>query len=282
MARHLTYTNYSAGARRKNAVTVAALCLILLIGLGSAVSLLAQNDYDIRKAMGMRTETESSTDEMGSTLPAMAVIAAPKDVYRYLVLCGDDGGDLAFMAEIHITLSSGHVGVDAVSPGKLLEYNGSTVSVAEMFRQYSYDLVRCYNANSEAAFDNYFRISTSRFKKLMAELGPIIITIDHDIPYVVEDTTYTFRRGENSLTSDLLLKYLTLSARGEQLLVNQEAVFCTLLQTHFTQALADGGEDYFSDFITYFTTDVSIYDYRAAADYVNTFLRSSPIIEPVY
>ena len=279
MARHLTYTNYSTGARRRTAGTVGIILAALLIGVLSFVILLAGNDFDVKKTLGMRTEDDTQVYEAETTLPAMSVITAPKDVYSFLFICGDDGKELSFMAEISVTLSTADIVVNAVSPQQFLNYNGRTLTVGDMFREHSYDLVSCYRENSQQTFDKYLRISTDRFKKLMAKLGPIAIDVEYDIPYVVDEITYTFRKGENSLTSDLLLKYMTLSAVGEQLLVNQEQALCSLLETHFTDELVNGGEDYFSSIITYFTTDISIYDYISAADIINTLLRSDPVIE---
>lgn len=281
MARHLTYTNYSTGTRRRTAGTVGIIIAALLVGVVSVVVLLANNDFDFRKALGMRTQEDTSEAESDVTLPAMAVLTAPKDVYSFLLVCGDDGEELSFMAEISVTLSTATVTVDAVSPQKTLLYNGRMMTVEEMFREHSYDLVSCYRENSTLTFDKYFRLTTSRFKRLMTELGAITLYIDYDIPYTVDDITYTFRKGENSLTSDLLLKYMTLSATGEQLLANQEQALCALLETHFTDDLVNGGEDYFSSFITHFNTDVSIYDYIEAADIINTLLRSEPVIEAI-
>lgn len=278
MAKHLTYTNYSTGSRRGTASTVGIIVAALLIGIISVVILLATNDFDIKRALGMRTEEDTTVAAADTTLPAMAVITAPKDVYSFLLICGDDGEELSFMAEITVTLSTAEIAVNAVSPQQLLTYNGRMLTVEEMFRAHSYDLVSCYRENSNLAFDKYLRLTTSRFKRLMAELGPITVDIEYDIPYVIDEFTYTFRKGENSMTSDLLLKYMTLSATGETLLVNQEKALCTLLETHFTDALVDGGEDYFSSFITYFNTDISIYDYLDAADIINTLLRSDPTI----
>ncbi|MBR2413921.1 MAG: hypothetical protein IKJ63_08885 [Clostridia bacterium] len=278
MAKHLTYTNYSTGSRRGTASTVGIIVAALLIGIISVVILLATNDFDIKRALGMRTEEDTTVAAADTTLPAMAVITAPKDVYSFLLICGDDGEELSFMAEITVTLSTAEIAVNAVSPQQLLTYNGRMLTVEEMFRAHSYDLVSCYRENSNLAFDKYLRLTTSRFKRLMAELGPITVDIEYDIPYVIDEFTYTFRKGENSMTSDLLLKYMTLSATGEALLVNQEKALCTLLETHFTDALVDGGEDYFSSFITYFNTDISIYDYLDAADIINTLLRSDPTI----
>ena len=278
MAKHLTYTNYSTGSRRGTASTVGIIVAALLIGIISVVILLATNDFDIKRALGMRTEEDTTVAAADATLPAMAVITAPKDVYSFLLICGDDGEELSFMAEITVTLSTAEIAVNAVSPQQLLTYNGRMLTVEEMFRAHSYDLVSCYRENSNLAFDKYLRLTTSRFKRLMAELGPITVDIEYDIPYVIDEFTYTFRKGENSMTSDLLLKYMTLSATGEALLVNQEKALCTLLETHFTDALVEGGEDYFSSFITYFNTDISIYDYLDAADIINTLLRSDPTI----
>lgn len=278
MARQLTYTNYSTGARRRTAGTVGIIVGALLIGIISVVILLASNDFDVKRALGMRTEEGTTVYEADSTLPAMAVITAPKDVYSFLLICGDDGEALSFMAEITVTLSTADITVNAVSSQQLLTYNGRLLTVEEMFREHSYDLVSCYRENSPIEFDKYLRLTTSRFKKLMTELGPITIDIEYDIPYVVDEITYTFRKGENSLTSDLLLKYMTLSATGEALLVNQEKALRTLLETHFTDALVEGGEEYFSSFITHFNTDISIYDYLDASGIINTLLRSDPTI----
>ncbi len=278
MAKQLTYTNYSTGSRRRTAGTVGIIVAALLIGFVSVVILLASNDFDIKRALGMRTREDTTIAEADATLPAMAVITAPKDVYSFLLICGDDGEELSFMAEITVTLSSADIGVHAVSPQQLITYNGRTLTVEEMFREHSYDLVSCYRENSTLEFDKYLRLNTSRFKKLMTELGPITVQLDYDIPYVVDEITYTFRKGENSLTSDLLLKYMTLSASGDALLDNQEKALCALLETHFTDALVEGGEDYFSSFITHFNTDISIYDYLDAADIINTLLRSDPTI----
>ena len=281
MAKYLTYTNYNATNRRKSAWTAVVIIAALLIGAVSVFLLLAENDYDIGKALGMRENDTSSTDAEVATLPAMAVITAPKDEYNFLLVCGEDGKDLSFMAEICVTLSTAKITVDAVSAQQVLSYNGRMLTVAEIFRDYPYDLINCYRENCDVTFDKYFRLTDSRFKSLMTDLGSITVMIEQDIPYTVDDVTYTFRKGENYLTSDLLLKYMTLSAVGEQLLANQEQALCAVLRTHFTDALVNGGEAYFSSFISYFSTDVSIYDYLSAADVINTLLRSSPTIEAV-
>ena len=76
MAKHLTYTNYSAGSRRGTASTVGIIVAALLIGIISVVILLATNDFDIKRALGMRTEEDTTVAAADTTLPAMAVITA--------------------------------------------------------------------------------------------------------------------------------------------------------------------------------------------------------------
>ena len=279
MAKNLTYTSETVRNRRHTVLTVLVVAAALLVGVGSVFFLLEKNDYDMKKMLGMRSETVPTTAvQSQATLPALAVITAPKDEYNFLMVC-EDAGSIAFMAEIGVSLSGTSIRVNAVSPHHMLEYNGKQITLAQMCAEYSYDLVNSYNENSPKEFDKYLRISASRFKKMMTELGAITVHVDEDIPYVADDVAYTFRAGDLALTSDLLLKYMTLSAQGEELLQHQEQALISLLKTHFTTRLANGGEAYFSKVISFFTTDISIYDYRNAADVLHAYLLLNPVIE---
>lgn len=284
MRKDLTYTNASDKTRHGRSFFAAAVVAVVLVSAVALIFLFQQNDFDLKKFIGMREE-EASTQpqvQLTGTMPAAAVITAPKDEYNFLVICGDEDYGFAFMAEIGVHLSTTALDVRVISPAQMLDYNGQQMTIARIFNEFSYDLVSCYAANSRKQIDKYLRISTDRFKRLMTELGSVSISIENDIDYIYDGETYTFRAGELSLTSDLLLKYMTLTAAGDALLQVQADVLEKLIVTHFTDRLYEEGEAYFSSFISYFTTDISIYDYREAEAIINAFILSDPVIRSGY
>ncbi|MBQ6862608.1 MAG: hypothetical protein IJO14_00050 [Clostridia bacterium] len=284
MRKDLTYTNAADKQQRSRSFFVFAVVFVVLASAVALVFLFRENDFDVKKFIGMREEstTQESVPQITGTLPAAAVITAPKDEYNFLLICGDEEYGFAFMAEIGVFLSTSVLEVRVVSPARTLQYNGQEMTIARLFKEYPYDLVSCYAENSSRTVDKYLRITTDRFKKMMAELGSVSVSIPNDIEYIYDGDIYTFRAGDLSLTSDLLLKYMTLTATGEELLKLQADVLVLLLKTHFTDRLYIEGEEYFSSFISYFTTDISIYDFREASSIINAFIVSGPTIRSEY
>ncbi len=284
MRKDLTYVNAADKSRRFRTFFIIAAVFAVLASSVALIYLFGENDFDLKKFIGMREEatTQEAVIDLTGTLPAAAVITAPKDEYNFLLLCGDEEFGFAFMAEIGVRLSTSSVDIRVISPAVSLDYNGQQMTIARIFDDYPYDLVKCYADNSNRTIDKHLRITTDRFKKLMAEIGSISVSIESDIEYVYEGDIYTFRAGELNLTSDLLLKYMTLSATGEDLLRVQADVLTRLLKTHFTERLYMEGEAYFSSFISYFSTDISIYDFREASSIINAFIMSGPTIRSEY
>lgn len=277
----LVYKNDSGKSKGKVVlVTLGLVFLAVVFGVVSLFVLLERNDFDIKKVLGTRTadkETGAAPTDPPS-VPAAAVVNASKDEYRYVLLCGDADNGFAFMAEITANINANTIEIEPVSADKTLSYNGQTLRVGEMFNAYSYDLIRCYSENNATEFDKYLSITTANFKKLMAMLGSVTVRVEQDLPYVVDGVTYTFRRGDVSLTSDLLLKYMTATGTGETLLRHQATALCELFRTHFTAQKLTDGESFFSSFISYFKTDINIYDYRSAAAVVYAFAAAKPAV----
>lgn len=246
---------------------------VLLLGALSFGTILALNDFDVKRALGAR-ETEETRPDRGVTLPEETTVdEAPikelTDAVSFLFICAD-GKQLDFCQLISVIPSDSLVRIKPVSPELVIDTKKGKMTLAEAFADGATDSIREAFAERGMPVARYFAVDEDDFVSLFQKLGPVEILLEREFFFEGDELKYTFEAGENSVNADAFLQYMKFGASGEELLKLQGEAAAAAIKTHFTAENAGKGADFFSELINLVKTDVNAFDYSVAASAIKT------------
>ena len=238
----------------------------VIFGLLSFLVILAANHFDLSMALGKR-QTELPADAETTTDPGaagMAVLQDLSDSVNFLAICAK-GKDLTFCTVLSVQPADAVIRVKPVSPDFVLETGDGKSRLADLFRRGSIaDIVEGFG-QKDIPITRYVTVTEENFVSLLQKLGPVDITLDKVYAFDDDSIRCTYGPGAASMTPEAVLSYMKNAADGDELLRLQAQAAAAILQTHFTLANVEKGEDYFAELINLVSsTDITAFDYTPA------------------
>lgn len=269
--------------KKKFPVTIVLIVIAaLLFGAASFTVILAKNDFDVHKALGMRksgNEEETEGEEETQTLPALTDEESDGEV-SFLVVCAEKK-TVDFCQVITVYPVSNRIQIRPVAPYMKLETEGGSKSVTEIYGSGSAAAIADALGRSAVKVDRYAVIDEDNFVSLIQKLGAVDMVLEKDFSFAGDELKYTFDAGRISMNADALLQYMKFASRGDELLRLQSEASAAILRTHFNAANASRGEEFFSEIINLVKTDISAFDYTAAVSAIMNMTAGRTVIEVV-
>lgn len=270
--------NFAPTGEKKRKKVPAYVGLIIGICLTAfAVSvfvILAMNDFDISKALGARQPypaTEETTVESGSVSGGTVDTAG---AVNFLVMCSD-GKELTFVQLISVDAAAGKIRIKPVDIGYTLEFPSGEKSVGQAFLSESVNSIMEAFELKSITVKKYVHITEENFRRLMSNLGAVEVQVMGDYEFNIDAVKYTFSQGTQNMTSDMLLKYMKYAEKGEAALRLQGQAVAAVFRQHFTETNYSRGESFFSTLINLVDTNITAFDYSAAAGTLSAMLSNS-------
>lgn len=240
----------------------------------SVFVILAMNDFDISKALGARqpyVSTEETTVESVSVADGTAGTA---ETVNFLVMCSD-GKELTFIQIISVDAAAGKIRIKPVDTGYTLEFSSGEKSVGQAFLSESINSVMEAFTLKNIPVKKYVHVTEENFKRLMSNLGAVEVQIMGNYEFNIDAVKYTFSPGTQNMTSDMLLKYMKYAESGEAALRLQGQAVAAVFRQHFTEVNYSRGESFFSTLINLVDTNITAFDYSAAAGVLSMMLSNT-------
>lgn len=248
---------------------------VLLLGALSFTVILAKNDFDMKKALGIRvpeTTNEENTEEEETTR-SEELSDAEAGSCNFLAVCAQ-GKDIDFIQIISVSPAERLITVHPVSLDMALETSAGVRTVSEIYSKGGVNDVVAALETKAVPIVRYVLINEENFVSLIQTLGAVDMVLQKDFSFTGDELKYTFDAGRISMNADALLQYMKFGAYGSELLNIQGEATAAILRTHFTAENARKGEDYFSKIINLVKTDISAFDYTAAVAVINDIAAS--------
>lgn len=234
--------------------------LIVLILCGGASALA------IWRAGGNKEEAETTqspveTDVYGETYAPWA----GEGKYQFLVYGADnDEEELYFLAVVQADLDEKCFRVLPLDSKQKAPFDGVTRSFAETFAlEGASALVRSVEEFTKLPILRYCGAGEKGFRSSVNAMGSVPLQIDKPIHYSSDSITLSLGSGRQTLTGDLLLRYLrycdTLGATGRDL---QAQAVCALLDLSFVPKNLEISDKLFPKLINEMQCNVSAMDFR--------------------
>ena len=239
---------------------------VLLLGALSFVVILAKNDFDLKKALGIRaaeTTDEAVTDDEETTLTE-GLTGAEAGSYNFLVVCAE-GKTVDFIQVISASPAARNISVHPISPDMVFETASGVRSISEIYLKGGVNDVISALETKAVPISKYVLINEENFVSLIQTLGAVDMVLQKDFSFTGDDLKYTYDAGRISMNADAFLQYMKFGAYGSELLQLQGEATAAVFRTHFTSENAEKGEEFFSRIINLVKTDISAFDYTAAA-----------------
>lgn len=254
--------------RKKTPKYVALIVLLCIAALAASVFIiLAMNDFDISKALGAR-QPEVTSETLADTASS-GVNSAESDMpdvrseYAFLVLCTDKS-ELMFSQLIYVEPAAARIKICPVSENRILKTENGEITLAEAVRSTSLNSVCEAFAADNIKIDRYVHVTEENYRILLSNLGVVNVEIEEDCEFNVDAVKYTFSKGTQGMTSDMLIKYLRYAGDESSAAHIRATVTASVFRQHFTKSNFEKGESFFSSLINSVDSNITAFDYDAA------------------
>ena len=133
--------------KRSSGALVAAIAVgVLIIGAVSFIILLAVNDFDTAKFLGMRISDETAAQNTTQTDESEISETAPEfsdtDAVNFLFVC-HNSAELSFCSVLSASVKENSLKIKAIAPDMTAQINGEKTTGAEAFRRALAEVCLC-------------------------------------------------------------------------------------------------------------------------------------------
>lgn len=237
----------------------------------SVFVILAINDFDISKALGARQPVVSEDESSSQAQDAYNGISEDSEVVSFLVLCSEKN-ELLFAQLISVDAYLGKFRIKPVSLDYELEFSSGKKSISEAFRNESMNSLKEAFQKKKINVVKYVHVTEDNLRRLLSNLGPVTVQVSGNYEFNIDAVKYTFSPGTQSMTSDMLVKYMKFAEKGEAAFRLQAHTVAAIFRQHFTLENYLRGESFFSMLINLVDTDITAFDYSAASGVLSAIL----------
>lgn len=252
----------------------------VVFALLSFLAILAMNDFDFNKVLGIRKQTLSSETETTTDDTSSVSLADLTESVNFLVICSQDK-NIDFCQVISVSPAENKIRVKPIDPLLRIGTEGAEKPLADVFVR---DGIREVCAGLEARgipVARYALISETNFVSLIQKLGAVNIMLEGAFEFNVDAIRYTFDAGLQTMNADALLRYMAHVSSGDERLRLQAEAAASVISTHFTRTNADKGDSFFSELINLVDTDITVFDYTSAVSVIRTMLEGKTEISVI-
>ena len=251
----------------------------VLAGLISFLALLAKNDFDLARFIGVREapeETTASQAELSAEAPTAAPFSDPNAV-NVLFYCAD-GNTLSFAELVVFSASENAIRVKPLALNGIYTRDGVSDTPQTLYAAIGISAVREALASRGYPVHKSVGFTDTNFKRVLLLLGDVQIAVPRDVTFRADAISYSLTAGRQVLKPDLLLQYMKHAYTGDDKLSAEGEAFAEILRTHLTAENVEKGESFFSTLVNYAQTDISMFDYLETRDALLRMLQAAPSI----
>ncbi len=254
-------------SKRMKYFIISFAAFIVVLGSISLLMFMKSLNFDLDN---LKSPAGESTTEATSEQTSEAVEMVGRS--NILLICADSDAALSFSFLIKSDMPEAQIKVYGISGGTVSAAGGSSATFAEHYKKFGAAGLReavksAYSVN----IDRYVKVSDSQFKLFASKTGDVTV----NIPAEVSSGSLSLDAGEQSLSSDLLLKYLKYCSQDEK-----NSAFCAFLTTALGKDNLNSMDKLFSYLANNSETDISIVDYTKRKAEISAFINSGGSIVP--
>ncbi len=254
-------------SKRMKYFIISFAAFIVVLGSISLLMFMKSLNFDLDN---LKSPAGESTTEATSEQTSEAVEMVGRS--NILLICADSDDVLSFSFLIKSDMPEAQIKVYGISGDTVSAAGGSSVTFAEHYKKFGAAGLReavksAYGVN----IDRYVKVSDSQFKSFASKTGDVTVNISA----AISSGGLSLDAGEQSLSSDLLLKYLKYCSQDEK-----NSAFCSFLTTVLGKDNINSMDKLFSYLANNSETDISIVDYTNRKDEISAFISSGGSIVP--
>lgn len=254
-------------SKRMRYFIISFAAFIVVLGSISLLMFMKSLNFDLDN---LKSSAGESTTETTSEQTSEAVEMVGRS--NILFICAGSDNTLSFSFLIKSDMPEAQIKVYGISGDTVSAAGGASMPLSEHYKKFGAagfrDAVKsAYGVN----IDRYVKVNDSQFKSFASKTGDVTV----NIPAAVSSGGLSLDAGEQSLSSDLLLKYLKYCSENEK-----NSAFCDFLSTAFGKDNLNSMDKLFSYLANNSETDISIVDYTNRKDELSAFISSNGSIVP--
>lgn len=244
---------------------------VIVLGAISLLMFMKSLNFDLKNLVSSSDELTTEPQTQESTAP-VAVTGG----LNVVTLCSNSDSELSFAFLIKCDYETMKSEVSYIPITLTASYNGITSTLNSHFTSGGAEVyTRAFEAYSGIRIDKYILVNESQFKSFMAKFKDVTV----NVPQAIKGDNaegLTLNMGSQSLTSDLLLKYIKYIDNAEK-----SKAFCNMLSVVFDAENAANIEKLFNYLINNSQSDISIVDFTGEKEKILAFVEQKGEFIPV-
>lgn len=260
----LNYSRKSAENRKNlKSFIISFAAFVLVLGAVSFVMFMKSINFDFKNIVSSdELSTQAQQEESTQALPITGGL-------NIVVLCNNSDGDLSFSFLIKSNYETMTAEVAYIPVTLSASYNGVTSSLNSHFKKGgAQSCVNAFKEYSGIDVDRYILVNETQFKDFMAKFSDVTVRVPRKIDSNAAEGL-NLNKGDQNLTSDLLLKYIKYIENAEK-----SKAFANMLSVVFEKKNTQSLEKLFTYLVNNSQTDISIIDFTAQKENIEAFMQA--------
>ena len=267
--------NYSKKNREKSkkfrSFIISFVAFVIVLGAISLLMFMKSLNFNLKNLLPA-SEESTSENALQQSAPAQNLTGG----ISVAVLCGNTDGDLSFAFLIKSDYEKMNAQVAYIPITLTASYAGVTSSLNDHFKNSGADsYVQAFEQYSGIDIDKYIFVNEVQFKNFVAKFKDVTVDVPQDINGGNPEGLI-LNKGQQNLTSDLLLKYIKYADNFEK-----TKAFSNMLSVVFEQKNTESLDNLFSYLANNSQTDISIIDFTDEKENIKAFMQAQGEFIPV-
>lgn len=270
-------TLFSADSQRKKIklrhFTVILLAVLIIGGSLSAFIFMKHYNFNLQSAFGEGTTAERSLETESET----GSVKADTEDFTLLLFCVDsERTKLSLLSLARFGFDSDSISFCSLSPDKSADFNGSTMSLAEIYNAGGAEaLTDAVKSVTGVRADRYLGSTENQFKMIVNHFGGFNIIMDKTVEYRGSDFTLILPKGAQLMKGETLHRYFRyLATLGPEGFMKQSELLGLMFKT---ELVPEGTESMTADFsylANHLITNTSIIDFSQVSPGIESLMLS--------
>ena len=243
----------------------------ILIFLGSAVVvvllatffLLLSYDFDLENAIG-RSDVVVEGDEKKYTVKN---VSGEENILLYIT--DDNETAVKFLCAVKVNMDKKEITALPVPVSeKIFTCNLKKANASDCYKYAGVSqLIECVNEYTGVDFHKYIGCKEGSIEGIIANFNELTVTFDKNMIFKKDADTISFKKGEHTITDDVVYKLITYSA-GEETYSFRADLVLQMFSQYCNQTSLENRNMIYSNIINQTDSNISVVDFISYKDHI--------------
>lgn len=254
--------------KRFRSFVISFAAFVIILGSVSLLMFMKSIDFNINNLV---SSSEKTTHSLSETETSSVLMQGESEI---LFICNNSNSEITFAFLLSTNFAENTVTVRAIPIDTSVNYNGSVDSLSAVYKKMgAVAFVKAFEDYSNIDVDKYIDAGELQFKNFASKFKDTVVNVPYEIN-PKDSGGLSLNSGEQSLTADMLLKYMKYTD-----LIGKSDAFSSLLSEMLANSHIGAIDNLFEYIVNNSNTDISIVNYTNEKDKISQMMNIGCSVE---